>query len=117
MPKVKRISMKEWGKDHWSLFGYILTRHLDYQGKLDRRHLSNPSKEYPTRLKGYSEDKTKCILGYGDEHILKDFIKEGLIELKEPFETNITDKGYKIIVQLIKHKRNGGYYSNFEYRN
>lgn len=112
----KRIPMKKWGKDHWCLFGYIITRHLDYNGILDRGHLNNPSKEYPTRLKGYFQDKTKCISDYGDGKCLKDFVNEGLIELKEPLETKLTSKGYNVVIELIRHKRNGGNFADFEYR-
>ena len=79
------------------MFGYIITRHLDYKGILDSVHLNNPSKEYPIRLKGYFKDKSKCVLGYGDKECLRDFVAEGLIKLKEPFETEITEKGYKIV--------------------
>ena len=68
---MKNISIKKFGKDHWSLLAYIETRCVDYKGILDVAHLriKNPAigmgsyhapynrpdwkPEWGTRLKGY----------------------------------------------------------------
>lgn len=113
------VIMEEFGKDHWGLFGYILTRCMDYKGVLAREHLSIRSGKYPTRLKGYFDDKDNpklSIKNYGDEDCLEDLERERLIRRKDIYVIQITDRGFKVLIELIKHKSFGGQYATFEYK-
>ncbi|MEK6832546.1 MAG: hypothetical protein AABY32_00735 [Nanoarchaeota archaeon] len=107
---MERVSIKDFGKDHWSLLAYIETRVIDnnvamFTGELDRSHLRcNPIThgilldprrsmrpvpkewDYGTRLNGYwnSDDtinKDRQIPGHDDWDCLEDFEEAGLIEI------------------------------------
>lgn len=129
---MNKITIEQFGKDHWSLLLYIETRIHDYKGVLDIRHMriKNPPMKpsylqwklrYGTRLFGYwNEDKTtnsllqlhnhddyNCLDDLGAEDLIKN-IGTGLIPVCE-----ITKEGTKILSQLLLHKQNGENYSDF----
>lgn len=108
---MRIVKLKEFGKDHWSLLGYIETRVHSYNiapntGTLDKDHLRiNPDGDYAiiatpfrglrdrlwkdsygTRLFGYwNGDKTinpnKQISNHDDINCLNDLEAAGLIEV------------------------------------
>ena len=126
---MDRITIEQFGKDHWSLLMYIQTRVLDCNGILDVNHLRSKNTifrqgwtpEYGTRLFGYwNKDSTVnrlLLLGNHDDfNCLEDLEGEGLVKNSgtrlNPVCT-ITEKGIKIICQLLLHKQAGNNYSDF----
>ena len=133
---MEKNKIQTFGKDHWSLFGYIGTRVADHQGRLDLVHLriKNPAlqqnrlgtmmwkPEYGTRLKGYwnkdgSTNPTLLILDHDDYDCLDDLEEAGLIK---SFGTGLnpvyklTKFGFEVHSQLLLHKQLGKYFSDFE---
>jgi hypothetical protein len=77
MSEERHVPIEEWGKDHWSLLGYIECRCVDHQGVPDHSHMRTNAGRHPglvgaecrglppwepsygTRLKGFwKDDKT-----------------------------------------------------------
>ncbi len=128
------ISVKRFGKDHWSTFGYIETVCVDDKkgiGTIDHRrmrcntkthpllaHLPEWDTKYGTRLKGYFEyrDKHKYILPEHDDwDCLDDLETAGLLEILSTINGLIilTDKGNKVAGRLRTHKAEGGCFADF----
>jgi len=132
--KINKI--QQFGKDHWSLFGYIGTRVADYGGRLDLIHLriKNPALQqnilgtmmwkpkYGTRLKGYwnkdgSINSSLLILDHDDYDCLDDLEEAKLIKsfgsgLNPVYK--LTKFGAKVHSQLLLHKQAGNNFSDFE---
>jgi hypothetical protein len=130
--------LTRWGKDHWSLLAYIETLCVDGkdgEGMIDHRRVRcninthpllyqasvvPPEKgkpyEYPTRLKGYSEDKSKFLREHDDWDCFDDLEKNGLVELigtlMNPL-VKMTKIGLAYSAELREHKASGGSFSNF----
>lgn len=136
---MKLVPIKDWGKDHWSLLAYIETCCVDGKegvGKLDGRRMRANSAThpllaghnssmgdqkdgkymYPTRLKGYFEDRTKVIENHDDWDCLDDIIDSGFVELvgtlMNPF-VKMTSVGMFLASNLREHKANGGQFATF----
>lgn len=126
---MNKITIEQFGKDHWSLLLYIETRIYDYKGILDPYHMriknlairSGWKPEYGTRLFGYwNKDETVNPLlrlhNHDDYDCLDDLEIEGLVK---NISTGlrpvcvITKKGARVLSQLLFHKQNGGHCSNF----
>lgn len=117
------VDIKQFGKDHWSLFAYAVTRAVDYKGVLDYKHMSskiNPplgvlSKPKP-RLFGYFEDKSLCIEDYDDFDCLDDLEAAGLL-LNIGTGLNpivkITENGWGVSTALNQHKASGEMFASF----
>lgn len=119
------LTMAMFGRDHWSTFGYIETRIVDYRGVPDKRHLrchhgrhplqahqGGCASAYPTRLR----DGLTCH-NHDDWDCLDDCEREGLLvnngsAANPVFE--LTDLGRKIAAQLRAHKAAHGKWSTFE---
>ncbi|MCR4334326.1 MAG: hypothetical protein NUV47_01175 [Patescibacteria group bacterium] len=126
---MNKITIKQFGKDHWSLLLYIETRIHDYEGVLGiyQMRIKNPTirpgwkPEYGTRLFGYwNKDKTTNSLlqlhNHDDYDCLDDLEAEGLIEnigTRLRPVCIVTEKGTKILSQLLLHKQAGKNYSDF----
>lgn len=132
------IAMDRWGKDHWSLLGYVETQSVDHHGILNGDRMRTnlrlhremqgdvqyrrgaPSSEHPTRL------KLEEIPNHDDWSCLEDLIAAGLItgETAQIYwdrmfantiaRIKLTEKGQALAEQLRRHKSNGGNFSNFE---
>ena len=118
-------TLATFGKDHWSTFGYIETRIVDYKGQPAREHLrcihgrhpmqahqGGDASQCPTRLKGGVE-----LHNHDDWDCLDDCEREGLLVnvgsgVNPCFQ--LTDLGRKIAAQLRAHKASGGSCSTFE---
>lgn len=128
----ERIGIERWGKDHWSLLGYVECRCVDNGGELEPKHLSCNKKypfangekwsdEYSTRLNGYfledgKVDKSKMAVGKCDWDCLMDFEKEGLVELQSSLlvgQVKLTEKGIDFANELRGHKARGGSFATF----
>lgn len=130
------VPIEEFGRDHWSTFGYIECRCVDHKGVPDRDHMRcNPEQhpglvnrvdrwdpKYGTRLKGYgkAEGEAKQALQlewHDDWHCAEDLEQAGLLitggtGIHPLF--SLTDVGQKVAAQLREHKARGGTFSNFE---
>ncbi len=132
---MRIISIDEFGKDHWSLLGYIETCCVDGGGKVNHNRMRtnenrNPSvgsgqswkDEYSTRLKsfpwGSKDEKEKAkhrVAGHDDWDCLEDLEQAGfanLISYVNGF-VHITSMGLTITAELRAHKANGGSFFNF----
>lgn len=123
------VPIERWGKDHWSLLLYIEVRCVDYEGKLDARHLRcNPLRhpecnangisdldadKYPTRLKdGIQEnhDDWDCMWDLFDAKLLEVENVAGESagrELIPPVQVWLTDRGWQIAHKLRRFRAVG----------
>lgn len=130
---VKHIPIEKWGKDHWSLLGFIDYLCVDYKGCLDDRHRRNmrcnekrhpgcgaistewkPS--YGTRLKGFFDDLAQQLPKHDDWDCSEDFEAAGLLENNGSGINpvwKLTQKGLEMAARLRAHKANGGIFSSF----
>lgn len=135
---AKNYTIKEWGKDHWSLLAYIEYRGINHKGVLNKDHLriKNPivansgnyplprpewKPEYGTRLRGYflpegKKDETKVVPDHDDLDCIEDMEKEGLVEnLGTGLNPacKLTKKGQRIVSALNVHKQEGSTFAQF----
>ena len=136
---MRKITPKDFGKDHWSLLAYIETRCVDYKGILDVAHLRvrNPAissprmpfgrpewkPEYGTRLSGYfnKEDngivnKERQIPDHDDLDCADELEEAGYIEnmgtgLNPAYK--MTKFGNQVAALLRQHKADGKHYATF----
>jgi len=124
------ISIKDFGKDHWSTFAYIETLCVDSPNSegvgvingrrmrcdTDRHPLlvgglySFADEKYPTRLR-----EGKELSNHDDWDCLEDLEREGLLEIISLINgfVKLTEKGIKIAGELRGHKARGGTFSTF----
>lgn len=125
---MDNVTIEKFGKDHWSLLGYIECRCVESStafGELDARHLSCKKSsmwkpEYGTRLKGFfqSKDPNLQLTDHDDFDCLDDLENAGLIEILSMANLwiSMTKLGNEVAGDLRSHKANGGSFANFEYR-
>jgi hypothetical protein len=121
------IPIEEFGRDHWSTFGYLEVRVVDHGGVVDRRHMrchhgrhpqfaheGGDAVDTPTRLRGgfriYHHDDWDC---------LEDLEAAGLLEsggtgLHPVY--SLTDLGREVVGKLRAHKARGGTWDEFSWR-
>ena len=133
------VPMADFGKDHWSLLGYVQTRcadsfHPQGVGELDKKHLRcNAARhpihatfimshrerawkpEYGTRLHGDGRDGSRQLPDHDDWDCLDDLEAAGLLEVISTANgfVKLTDAGLDMAAALVKHKASGGWFSNF----
>ena len=133
--------MEKFGKDHWSLLGYIETCCVEGDGEIvhDRMRTNpdcNPDlgyrrtmfsklewkDEYSTRLKSFpwksKSEKEKAkhrVSGHDDWDCLEDLEKAGLARLLSYVNgfVQMTDAGLAMAAKIRVHKAKGGSFSNF----
>lgn len=134
------VPIELFGKDHWSLLGYIGARiennptGADGIGEMDRRNLRCNEERHPmhnhhdgwepkygTRLKGYfNNGKTNedwQIPEHDDWDCLDDLEAAGLITVYSEINGFVginPGRGMDIYLQLHKHKVEGGHFATFE---
>jgi len=133
--------MSDFGKDHWSLLGYVETLCVEGTkegiGTIDYRRMRVNEKTHPllsrapsslswqptygSRLKGYwKPDKTTDPLRRLDDHddvdCLDDLADEGLVEILSLVNgyVTLTDRGREIALRLRAHKSKGGHFATFD---
>lgn len=134
---MKTTTIKDFGKDHWSLLAYCEYRSVNHKGVLAIEHLrcKHPAiattpfgqnlwkPEYGTRLKGYWDEQEKThsdrmILDHDDFDCLDDLEAAGLLKnvgtIINPY-AELTEQGQRVAALLNVHKQNGGQFSNFNY--
>ena len=131
-------NIKDFGKDHWSLFAYVEIRCIDYKGVLDKNHLRIKEEvdtagrisaysfpkwkpEWGTRLSGYwkkdgATDESKKLLDHDDLDCLEDLETANLIEsigtgLFPAYK--LTKYGRKVNSKLRNHKADGKNFADF----
>lgn len=108
----EQITPDRWGKDHWSLLGYVETREVDYDGRIDWRRLTLSARNWPmlyaardynaalgryTGDLGYDDaadryglrlrrinDKPVTLYGHCEADALMDLVDAGLVTLTMP---------------------------------
>lgn len=134
---MKKTPMTDFGKDHWSLFGYIECRCADDKGTLDPRRMRANEKthllrnvngfpwknEWGTRLKGFfgepghKNNEDRRLPRHDDWDCLDDFEAAGLIEWHgtgmNPI-IKLTKLGWMVAQALRQFKASGGNYAEFE---
>jgi len=112
-----RIPLEQFGRDHWNLFAYIITRTLDYRGILDSKHLKEPDPGYPYRLHGYKPNQEKhAVAKYGDRQGLEDLAAAGLVTITEEDRkprAKLTGMGHAVVTLALEHKHDGGEWATF----
>lgn len=140
---MKIVPVEKFGKDHWSLLGYIETCCVDGRdggGEVDHDRMRtntnrNPplglrprpgsrwKDEYSTRLKsfpwGSKDEKEKArhrVSEHDDWDCLEDLEQAGLARLTSYVNglVQITDAGLAMAAELRAHKARGGGFANFE---
>jgi len=134
---MNNVTIKDFGKDHWSLLAYVETRCVDYMGVLDKRHLRiknqavgngtpfgvpdwNP--EWGTRLSGFfkddgSKDVSRILPEHDDLDCLEDLEEAGyIINLGTGFTPayKMTKLGNEVAALLRNHKQEGKAYADFK---
>jgi len=139
MEAVKtNITIDQFSKDHWSLFGYVESRVHSHQiapmtGELGQNNIRiNSTKrqlatkrpwnpEWGSRLMGYWNetkeiDKSKLLPDHDDIDCLEDLEMVGLIEIISNVNLYIklTEKGQKVASELREWKNAGNMYATFK---
>ena len=116
------VPVDRFGKDHWSLLGYIGTCVVDGQ-ELDPRLMRRQGNqfwkpEYGSRLKGYFKDKSNkslLLTDHDDWSCLHDLEAEGLIVRPSAVSlvVGLTPKGQAFEAALREHKQADGNFAQF----
>jgi len=117
------IPIYDWGRDHWSTFGYIEIRIVDFKGIPDNHHMrcdpklhpllaheGSSGRTYPTRLREGE------VPNHDDWSCLEDAEAVGLLintgtSLNRVYK--LTDEGHHVAAALRRHKANGGSFATF----
>lgn len=121
------VPVAQFGKDHWSLFGYIETRIVDCRGAVDARHMrtdpdlhpglavngdgANYTQKYPTKLARSEE-----LADHDDWDCADDLVEAGLLDdtgtgINRRYA--LTPLGKKVASALRYHKGRGGSFATF----
>lgn len=118
------VPMSKFGHDHWSAFGYVETRIVDYNGVLNRQHMRCNPKLHPQFAHiGWTDDiptilkNKEKLANHDDWDCIDDLVLANLLTwegtgLFPVFK--LTPLGSKIAAQLREHKAKNGNWSNFE---
>lgn len=129
---------ERWGKDHWSLLGYVETLCVDGRqveglgrvGEIDRRRVRCNPDTHPLLLPpdpfgsgphwkdAYcTRVKDGTIAGHDDWDCLDDLESAGLIEIMSLINGYVvmTAEGTRVAAALRKHKSAGGRFADFSY--
>lgn len=90
--------MVDWGRDHWSTFGYLAIT-ISNGKQIHPRHLRLDGETYPTRL---TEGRT--LPGHSDRDCLDDFVTHGLAVKEGKYSFRLTDRGWEIAKRLFQWK-------------
>lgn len=121
-----RADISKWGKDHWSMLGYLGCRVVDNCGTINNlqlridgnrhpglAHRPLTEQKHPTRLKN-----NEILNDHDDWDCAEDLEEAGFIKIGGtglyPI-VKLTDKGAKTEALLRTHKAQGGMFYNFVY--
>jgi hypothetical protein len=97
------VPMRRWGKDHWSLFGFVETREVDHHGLINWKRVVVSARNWPMlyalsgflpngqdaadryglRLKG-ADGGVERVLDLCEVDALMDLVDEGLVTITMP---------------------------------
>lgn len=122
----KIIPMAKWGKDHWSMLGYIETLCVDSTrggvGEIDFRLVRRKGgpdwkSSYGTRLWGFfqSRDPKLLLRNHDDMDCLYDIESAGFVEVLSVANgfVKMTAAGSAMASLLREHKASGGMFATF----
>lgn len=127
----KTTAVADFGKDHWSLLGYIEGRCVDHSGRLDNAQMRDKRKTgwdkdaHGTILFGYWTEGKGGLVRHPDRRLSDHDDYDCLADLEaggfcrnmgktmQPTMT-MTDLGYQTLTAVKKHKEKGGTFSNFK---
>lgn len=125
----RTVPMAEWGKDHWSMLGYVECVCVDLKGVVDRarvrcnpkrhpglalsQHSQKPDEpyKYASRLTNGTEpehDDWDCFYDLEAEGLIRD-VGTGIAP-----RAVMTPRGSAIAHQLREHKAKGGMFATFK---
>lgn len=123
-PRLSPVPIEQFGHDHWSTFGYLETRIVDYGGVVQNEHLrcvharhphrghaGGDASKHPTRLRGGA-----TLANHDDWDCLDDFETAGLVASEGTGMYpvyKLTDLGHEIAGKLRAHKARGGQWRDF----
>ena len=132
------VPMRDWGKDHWSTFAYLVTRAVDGKGMIDNRRMRCSARLHRhfahtgTAALGMEGSKSPTFLaggalmeGHDDWSCLEDMVHAGLIKAeyreKYPDRTfgnmeariELTELGLAYSALITQHKVTGNSFGNF----
>jgi hypothetical protein len=127
--EITTIEPKRWGRDHWSLLGYIATC---FDGEIDRRKLRCNENRHPmlahchsawkdewsTRLKSTPEGEHIKAIGHDDWDCLDDLEAAGMVNVFSLVNgfVRLTEYGSRVAFRLRQHKEKGGNFGDFVFR-
>lgn len=135
------VNIEKFGKDHWSLLGYVEYCCVENKGFLDKAKMRGNENTHPllsnnftkwketygTKLKDFDykkefnpkefEQNGTYLSTHDDWDCLDDLEKNGLIEVISLAQMNVqmTEYGLLMAGKLRAHKSNGGMFANFNY--
>lgn len=109
-PTQAAVEMERWGKDHWSLLGYLYTLAMDGKHEVDERRMRGDGAAYPTRLRHGEEARD-----HDDWNCMEDLEAAGLINFISRVNGFFAfeERGLKLAAKLAQHKARGGSFSDF----
>lgn len=124
------VLVSQFGKDHWSLLGYVNCCFVAGKALDKRRMRTNGNKhplhnvngfkwnpEHGTRLAGYFDkrDPALKLSGHDDWDCLNDLEAAGILEVISEANAivSLTDAGKSIADRLREHKAMGGNFADF----
>ena len=127
------VPMRDWGKDHWSLLGYLEYRCVNHKGFVQFNQMQCNKNRHPQYLgispHGSELDGSKYGIrlagkrqlpgpDYDEWDCIEDLMAEGLIRdigftMTPQFQ--ITDKGWEIVKQVMKFKGEGHHFYQMSY--
>lgn len=119
--EAARVPILQWGRDHWSMLGYVA---VAFDGTLSRERMRcNPSRHPLMAHRGSWDDKYSSrlnlgeVIGHDDWDCLDDLEAEGLLAVESMINCRVrmTHKGSQVAFQLRDHKAAGGSLSTFQY--
>jgi hypothetical protein len=117
------VEIRDFGRDHWSLFGYIETVCVDHEGVPELWRLRCNAQTHPALVGAHTggrfyptRTRTQEIPGHDDWDCADDLEAAGLILVGGTGINPIfrmTDLGLRLAGELRFHKARGGTFSTF----
>lgn len=124
-PGWPEFDVDDFGRDHWSTFGYLATRCIDHKGIPDKPHMRTNAKRHPLLDNGLDASGTPTRLkrgvlleGHDDWDCADDLIEHGfLLNLGTPMnpQYRLTEKGADAWRVLSLHRQEGRSFETYEW--
>lgn len=144
--EIDFVEVDRFHKDHYSTLAFIETRCVDHDGRIDLRRMRCNGRRHrlcigewrqkSSAMPGWNDrhstvirvdEDTEMVEGHDDWDCVEDMIHAGWVEVKrfEPHQTKLfhssislqlTEEGTEVINKLREHKRAGGSFSDFQFK-